>query len=291
MTDPVIQAGDLIERALEEDLGGAASLDGDITSLACVPRGLHGRARIESRQEGVVCGIRVAAEVFRRLAGDDTPKIRTPCEEGRRVTDGDPLMEIEGSLRVILAAERTALNFLQRLSGIATAVRRVVDDVQPPPSILDTRKTPPGWRALDKYAVLRGGGRNHRTGLHDMYMVKENHIRAAGGITEAVEAVLRHRRAGNRSCAVEVEVERPDELEEALAAGAEIVMLDNFTPGDIARAVEIVKGRAKIEVSGGVHAGNLADYALPGVDYVSIGALTHSVRAFDCSLLVDEVSR
>lgn len=276
----------LVALALEEDLGE----HGDITARACLPDGRRGRARIEARQAGVVCGLQLVNAVFQAVAGGAPITVRHRVHEGDRVEPLQRLVEIEGELAHILAGERTALNFLQRLSGIASATRRLVEAVEGTGTrILDTRKTLPGWRELDKYAVACGGGRNHRRGLYDMFLIKENHIAGAGGIPAALERAQALRVREGLESPIEIEVETLDELAQALEGGAEIVMLDNFSPGAVHEAVALAAGRARLEVSGGITEHNLRDYALSGVDYISVGALTHSVTAFDCSLLVEEV--
>jgi nicotinate-nucleotide pyrophosphorylase (carboxylating) len=207
--------------------------------------------------------------------------------EGEGVAPGQILFELEGSLRAILAGERTALNFLQRLSGVATGAAELVALAGSRLQVLDTRKTTPGWRRLEKLAVRAGGAGNHRIGLHDMYLIKENHIRAAGGIAQAVAAAQAHRAAlGRPGVALELEVESLDELRQALEAGVDWIMLDNFSAEQIGPAVALAAGRARLEVSGGITAPRLAALSAAGVDLVSVGALTHSARAFDCSLLV-----
>ena len=296
MNDLLEAAGPLIGLALAEDLGrdGPPWLPGDITGTACVAPGATGTAWIEARQAGVVCGLPLVAEVFRAVADDEQLECRLAARDGERVEAGRHLVELRGSLRAILAGERTALNFLQRLSGIATAAAELALLTGGRPAVLDTRKTTPGWRRLEKLAVRAGGAGNHRQGLHDMYLIKENHIRAAGGIAQAVAAVRAHRAASGtavRPLEVEVEVETLGELEQALALGVEWIMLDNFAPDEIPAAVALAAGRARLEVSGGIHAGNVLDCARAGVDMVSVGALTHSARAFDCSLLVAKDTR
>lgn len=288
--DPwLVAAGPLIQLALAEDLGRDAPpwLPGDVTGTACVAAGSLGSAWIEARQDGVVCGLSIVAEVFARVSEDAPLRCRALVEEGEAVAAGARLFELEGSLRAILAGERTALNFLQRLSGVASGAAELAALAGTAPRVLDTRKTTPGWRRLEKLAVLAGGAGNHRQGLHDMYLIKENHIRAAGGIARAVAAVRAHReQSGSAVLTVEVEVESLDELRQALDAGVEWIMLDNFSEEWIGPAVALAAGRARLEVSGGVTAGRLAALRGAGVDLVSVGALTHSVRAFDCSLLV-----
>jgi nicotinate-nucleotide pyrophosphorylase (carboxylating) len=282
-------AGGLIELALREDLGRESNwLSGDVTVQACVTPEARGMARIEARQAGIICGISLAGAVFQAVGGD-TITLNYLVNDGDSVKPGDRLLEISGSLRVILCAERSALNFLQRLSGIATATGNVTRRTLSGVEILDTRKTTPGWRRLEKYAVVTGGGRNHRQGLFDMYLIKENHIRAAGGLAEAIRAARDHRVEFDVTCKIEAEVESLAELEVAIESGADIVMLDNFSPHDIIRAVEITDSRVKLEVSGGINEENLDEYLIAGVDYISLGSLTHSAKAFDLSLLVEEM--
>jgi len=284
-------AGPLIQMALEEDLGlpGPPWLRGDVTGSACVAAGASGRAWIEARQSGVLCGLPLVAEIFQRVRDEEVLDCRLLCADGESVASGERLVELEGSLRAVLAGERTALNFLQRLSGIATAAAELCALAHGRVQVLDTRKTTPGWRRLEKLAVLTGGAGNHRLGLHDMFLIKENHIAAAGGIALALDAARRHREAlGRPEMPIEIEVESLLELEEALSAGATRIMLDNFTPPDVDSAVAMARGRAELEVSGGVRAEALEQWCRTGVHMISVGALTHSVRAFDCSLLVEK---
>ena len=294
MSEWLHAAGPLIELALAEDLGrdGPPWLPGDITGQACVAAGATGEAWIEARQAGVVCGLPLVAEVFRQVSDGEALDCRLLVRDGARVAAGERLAELQGSLRAILAGERSALNFLQRLSGIATAAAELAALAAGRVRVLDTRKTTPGWRRLEKLAVLAGGAGNHRRGLFDMYLVKENHVRAAGGVAAALQAARAHREAaGEPGRPIEIEVESLAELDEALAAGADWVMLDNFSPAQIPAAVARAAGRATLEASGGVSAATLDDFSRAGVDLVSVGALTHSARAFDCSLLVSKERR
>ena len=264
----------LIEQALREDVG-----PGDVTTQAIIPPDVRGKGAILVKAHGVICGLQVAAEVFRAV--DGRVSFRPRVREGEPVQPGDVVAEVEGPLRGILTAERTALNFLARLSGIATLTARFVDAVAPYRAvILDTRKTTPGWRVLEKYAVRCGGGRNHRMGLYDMVLIKDNHIAACGSISEAVRRV----RAAGVGVPVEVEVKDLDELREALKLGVDRILLDNFSVEDIAEAVKIAEGRVPLEASGGVTLDNVAAIAATGVDYISVGALTHSAPALDLSL-------
>ena len=268
----------LVARFLEEDIGR-----GDRTTEAVVPEALPGRARIESREEAVVAGLEVARICFSTL-GEVVwhPQVR----DGDRVSPGDTLARVEGPMRVLLTAERTALNLLQRLSGIATMTRRYVDAVGTSPTqVVDTRKTTPGLRTLEKYAVRVGGGSNHRAGLDDGILIKDNHIAAAGSVAEAV---ARARAAAPHGLKVEVEVQDLDQLDEAISAGAEAILLDNMSPQLVREAVTRAGGKALLEASGGITLGTVSEYAETGVDLISIGALTHSVRAIDLSLEVEE---
>ncbi|HYP40239.1 MAG TPA: carboxylating nicotinate-nucleotide diphosphorylase [Chloroflexia bacterium] len=264
----------IIQLALSEDIGR-----GDLTTEATVLPNARATAIIEQKAPGVLCGLPVVEAVFAAL--DPHVKIETCAEEGswgdRRV-----VARIEGPARAILTGERTALNFLQRLSGVATMSRRASEAVAGTgATVLDTRKTTPGHRVLEKYAVRVGGCRNHRAGLDDAVLIKDNHIRAAGGIRQAVEAA--RQRVGPAQL-IEVEVTNPTELEEALGAGAEVIMLDNHTIEGLRAAVAHTAGRARLEASGGITLDNLSDVARTGVDYISLGVLTHSAGSLDFSL-------
>ena len=263
-----------IQRALEEDIGS-----GDATTDSIVPAGATLRGRIVAKQDGIVAGLTVANEVFRTL----NPRITFDAgvEDGSRVTKGTVLAELSGDARALLTGERTALNFLGRMSGIATLTRQFVDAVsETTAAILDTRKTAPGLRTLDKLAVRLGGGQNHRTGLFDMVLIKDNHIDFAGSITAAVERV----RAGGVALPIEVETRTLDNVREALELGVERILLDNMAPETMREAVNIANGRAKLEASGNVTLENVLEVAQTGVDFISVGALTHSPRVFDMSL-------
>jgi nicotinate-nucleotide pyrophosphorylase (carboxylating) len=257
---------------LAEDVG-----DGDLTSASVVPEGATLRASLLLKERGVVCGLGVAESVFREL----DPDVRfEPL-----VADGDEargeVARVEGSARALLTGERTALNLLGRLSGIATLTRRYVDAVAGTgATILDTRKTTPGLRALEKLAVRCGGGENHRFGLYDGILIKDNHLRIAGGIPAAVRA------ASGQGVPVEVECETLPDVREAVDAGADIVLLDNMTPPDLRDAVQLVAGRARTEASGGVTLETVNAVARTGVDFISVGALTHSARSLDVSMEV-----
>jgi len=274
----------MVRLALTEDVGG-----GDATTDALVDAGARARARIVAKQEGVIAGTAVAALAFREL--DPDVRVTWVVPEGGAVKRGDRVADIDGKARAILTAERVALNFLQRLSGIATTTRAFVKAVEGTGVvILDTRKTTPGLRVLERFAVLAGGGENHRFGLFDGILVKENHVLAAGGLHQAIELALE---AGRQTkVPVVVEVRTVEEAEEAARSGVDRILLDNFTPSKIADVLKRVPRGKKsplLEVSGGVRLQNVRDFALPGISFISIGALTHSAPALDLSLLLEEV--
>jgi nicotinate-nucleotide pyrophosphorylase (carboxylating) len=270
-------AVDTLERlayaAIAEDVG-----EGDVTTDAVVAEDMTGSAVILLREPGVVCGLAMVEAVFRALEGD--VEVEAVVEEGDLVESGTVVTRVSGPLRAILTGERTALNFLGRLSGIATLTRRYVDAVQGTGvSILDTRKTTPGLRVLEKHAVAVGGGRNHRFGLDDGVLIKDNHLRATGSIRTAVERV----RAATQ-LPVEVECDTLEQVSDAIEAGADAILLDNMTPDGLLAAVVLVNGRARLEASGGVTLDNVRAIAETGVDEISIGALTHAARSLDVSL-------
>jgi nicotinate-nucleotide pyrophosphorylase (carboxylating) len=263
-----------VRRALDEDVG-----PGDLTA-GLIPSGVTARAQVITREDAVLCGAAWFDEVFRRL--DRRVRVEWHAPDGAAVRANQVLCLLEGPARALLTGERTALNFLQTLSGTATTVRRYVDAVQGTrATILDTRKTLPGLRSAQKYAVRCGGGENHRLGLYDAVLLKENHIAAAGSVTAAVRAARARTPAG---VTIEVEVENPEQLREALAAGADRLLLDNFGLKRLREAVAETAGRARLEASGGITLDNLRAVAETGVDYISIGALTKHVRAVDLSL-------
>ena len=265
----------LIDLALDEDAGL-----GDVTSRAIFSARDRARGFIDAKQDLVICGLEVAARVFARV--DPTLKISLLARDGDRVKRGARVMSIAGPTAAMLTAERTALNFLQRLSGIATLSRRFADAVAGTGvRIADTRKTTPGWRALEKYAVRCGGCFNHRSSLGEHVMIKDNHIAAAGSLARAVKLT---RAAAPHLAKIEVEAKTLAEVKEALRAQADVILLDNMAPEMIGRAVALIAGAAVVEVSGGVRLDTLRSYALPGVDVISIGALTHSATAVDLSL-------
>ena len=270
----------LVEMALEEDLGTA----GDITSKAVIPPDLQGQAAFVARAPGVVAGL-PAVELVLETVHTPLLKMQPLVEDGTRVHAGDRIALVTGLTEFILTAERTALNFLQRLSGIATLTRRYVDAIAGLPcQILDTRKTVPGFRILDKYAVRCGGGHNHRLDLSDGILIKNNHIAIAGGVAAALKKAQQGRRGEQP---LEIEVRNFAELEEALANGAEAILLDNMTVENARAAIERIRThtrRIPIEVSGGVKLENVRSYAETGAEYISVGALTHSPQAADLSM-------
>jgi len=284
----------VVRTALAEDVGS-----GDRTTDTIVPANARATAKLQLEEAGVVCGLEVARAVFAQL--DPTLHFDVLLADGSNVTGLESVAGLEGSARAVLTGERTALNLLGRLSGIATLTRRYVDAVAGTgATILDTRKTTPGLRALEKYAVRCGGGVNHRAGLDDAVLVKENHLRIAGGIAPAIAALRngqptkaslvdadQKRPAGLAGGPLEVEAETLAEVEDALDAGVDRILLDNMSPADVARAVELVAGRAQLEASGGITLENVRAYAETGVDFISVGALTHSARSLHVSLEVE----
>jgi nicotinate-nucleotide pyrophosphorylase (carboxylating) len=269
---------ELVARALAEDVG-----TGDVTTAATVAADARGRATIVQKAPGVIFGLELTEEVFRSL--DQGVAVERRVAEGEW-REGGEVLAVEGAARALLTGERTALNFLGHLSGIATATARAVAAVQGTGArILDTRKTTPGLRALEKAAVRAGGGANHRAGLYDAILIKENHAALAGGVGEAV----RRARAAAPELDLEVECRTLAEIDEALDAGAPLLLLDNFDPPLLREAVRHVAGRARTEASGGISAATLRDFAQAGVDFVSLGALTHSAPSLDLSLLLEPV--
>jgi len=267
----------LIDLALEEDIG-----PGDITTDHLIPSTAMGHGTIVAKEDLVIAGAAVAQRVFSRLNTGVTLTAQTG--EGGTARSGETVITLAGPMAALLTGERTALNFLQRLSGIATHVRNCTAALRGSAvRLLDTRKTTPGWRELEKYAVRIGGGTNHRMGLYDAVLIKDNHIAAAGGITAAVRQI---RSAIPENMTIEVETTSQAEVEEALAAGADIIMLDNMDLDRIVAAVTYVSGRARLEVSGGVTQEHLAALSATGVDYISSGALTHSARSVDLSMKI-----
>ncbi len=268
----------LIEKALQEDIG-----NGDITTTFLDLENNKAKAFLIAKEKGVLAGLHVALRVFQKL--DDNLSWVAYKKDGDQLKKGDEIIKISGSTKAILAGERVALNFLQRLSGIATITREMVEIITPYNTrLLDTRKTTPLFRELEKYAVRVGGGFNHRFGLYDMIMIKDNHIQATGSITKAVEQVRRH----NVNYKVEVEVKNLQELREAYNCRVDRVMLDNMSLKNICKAVAHYGGKVELEVSGGINLNNIKKYAETGVQYISAGFITHSVKSLDISLLFRE---
>jgi len=271
----------LIDLALREDLGGF----GDITSDFILNSGKEGQASIVAKQAGVIAGLPIAERVFQKV--NPAIKVINRVEEGMKVEPSEEIVCISGPLSGILTAERTTLNFLQRLSGIATLTAEFVSKAEGTKAkILDTRKTTPGFRMLEKYAVRKGGGHNHRFGLYDMVLIKENHITAAGGIKNAVQQIREKMQNRNLDLQIEIEVRRLTEVEQALNLKVDRLMLDNMSLENIRDAIELVQGKVELEVSGNVNLATVRGIAETGVDYISVGALTHSAPAFDLSLLI-----
>jgi len=265
----------LLDLALEEDLGS-----GDVTTQALIPEDLQGEAHIRAKEKLVVAGLPLAARVFARLAPE--VKFDPQVQDGQEVEPAAVLVILTGPVAPILTGERVALNFLQHLSGIATFTKKMVEAVAfLPVALVDTRKTTPGWRVLEKYAVRLGGGRNHRGGLFDGVLIKNNHLTATGSITEAVR---RARKAAPHTLKIEVEVSSLAELEEALGIGADIILLDNMSDGDLAKAADLTLGRALLEASGSMTLERLPQVAATRVNFISVGALTHSAPAVDIHL-------
>ena len=266
----------IVRRALAEDLGW-----GDVTTEATVGAEVRGHGTVVVKAPCVLAGLDVAAEVFRQL--DPAVHITLRNRDGDRTEPGTVAAEVRGAAALMLTAERTALNFLQRLSGIATLTRRYVDAADGRITVLDTRKTTPTLRALEKYAVRAGGGCNHRSGLDDGILIKDNHVRLAGGVAEAVKRM----KAARQEMLVEVEAQSLADVEAAIDGGADVILLDNLPLEQIHQAVGRIAGRAKIEISGGVSLDRMPELARTGADYVSVGALTHSAPAVDLSFEID----
>jgi len=267
---------ELVRRTLAEDFGW-----GDVTTETLIDRQQEARAVLLAKSACVIAGLAVAAEAFRQLDPGSTMTVRHP--DGSRVEDGTVVAEFRGHAAPMLTAERTALNFLQRLSGVATLTRQFVDAAAGRIIVLDTRKTTPLMRALEKYAVRAGGGTNHRFGLDDGILIKDNHVQLSGGVRQTVSAMKK----ANRDMPTEVEASSLSQVDEALDAGADIILLDNMKTADIIEAVKRCRGRAKTEISGGVTVARMPELAATGADYVSVGALTHSAPAVDLSLEVE----
>ena len=268
----------LIDLSFAEDIG-----DGDHTTLSCIPASAMGKSKLLIKESGILAGIEVAKEVFRRF--DPELRVTVYMEDGTSVKPGDVPMVVEGKIQSLLQTERLMLNILQRMSGIATMTHRYVERLAGTHTrVLDTRKTTPGMRILEKMAVKIGGGENHRIGLFDMILLKDNHVDFAGGIGKAIQRANDYCKEKGKSLKIEIEVRNLDELRQVLdIGGIDRIMFDNFTPELTKKAVEMVAGRYETESSGGITFDTLRDYAECGVDYISVGALTHSVRGLDMS--------
>jgi len=265
--------------ALKEDVG-----DGDHTSLATIPAGTIGKAKLLVKDNGVLAGVELAAEIFRIV--DKGLKMTAYLKDGADIKYGDIAFEVEGDAQSILKAERLVLNCMQHMSGIATRTNEIVDILKGyNTKVLDTRKTTPGLRYLEKWAVRIGGGVNHRFGLYDMILIKDNHVDYAGGISEAIEGARNYLVTNHKKLAIEIEVRNIEELEEVIqTGGVDRILLDNFNFNDLRDAVDLIEGRFITEASGGITIDNIREYAACGVDYISVGALTHSVKSLDLSL-------
>jgi len=268
----------LIDLAFSEDIG-----DGDHTTLCCIPAEATGKSRLLIKEAGILAGVRIAKEIFHRF--DSSMQVEVLLEDGARVQPGDVAMVVTGKVRSLLQTERLMLNVMQRMSGIATMTARYVERLQGTRTrVLDTRKTTPGMRMLEKEAVKIGGGVNHRIGLFDMILLKDNHVDFCGGIARALDRCRAYLKDNNLALKVEIEVRSFDEIRQVLEhGGADRIMLDNFSVEDTRRAVEMIAGRVETESSGGITFDTIRSYAECGVDYVSVGALTHSVKGLDMS--------
>jgi nicotinate-nucleotide pyrophosphorylase (carboxylating) len=268
----------IIKLALDEDIG-----DEDITTKAVIPADIKARGVFIIKADGIIAGLKVAEKVLKVI--DDQIVYKIITEDGTFVKTGSISAEVEGSASSILKSERTALNFLQRMSGIATLTHRFISQIKHTKAkILDTRKTVPGLRLLDKEAVRLGGGKNHRIGLFDLFLIKDNHIEIAGSITEAVMRCRDYRKKKNSAFKIEVETKNLLEVKEALSCDIDIIMLDNFNADRMKQAVELINGKCLVEASGNINLKNVKEVAETGIDYISVGALTHSVKALDISL-------
>jgi nicotinate-nucleotide pyrophosphorylase (carboxylating) len=268
-----------IENAIREDVG-----DGDHTSLAIISPSVHGKAQLLVKDEGIIAGIKVAKLIFEKF--DATAKLNILIPDGSHVKPCDVAFIVEGKVLTILQCERLVLNIMQRMSGIATQTGKFVERIEGyKTKVLDTRKTTPGMRLLDKWAVRLGGGENHRVGLYDMILIKDNHIDFAGGIEKAIEAVKTYLKAHNKSLKIEVEARNLDDVKRILAIGGiDRIMLDNFDVATTRKAVKLINCKYETESSGGITIDSLRDYAKCGVNYISVGALTHQIRSLDMSL-------
>lgn len=268
-----------IKLALEEDLG-----DGDHTSLSTIPTQAIGKARLVAKEEGIIAGLKVAEQVYKQV--DNNTQFKAYKNDGDPINKGDIIFTVEGTSISILSAERLALNYMQRMSGIATTTREYVDIIKgTKTTLLDTRKTTPMMRLFEKEAVKLGGGDNHRMGLFDMIMIKDNHVDFAGGIIPAITACHKYLKEKGKDLKIEIEVRNFEELHEVLDfGGVHRIMLDNFSPKELTKALELIDGRFESEASGGINKSTIRSYAETGVDFISVGALTHQIKSLDLSL-------
>jgi len=270
---------DIIKYSLEEDLG-----DGDHSSLSTIPKDALGNARLIAKEDGVIAGLRVAKKVYKAV--DDNTSFKAFVKDGDDIKIGDVIFEVRGKSISILSAERLALNFMQRMSGVATTTKKYVDIIKgTPTTLLDTRKTTPLMRELEKEAVKLGGGDNHRMGLYDMIMIKDNHIDFAGGIPQAIMACQKYLNEHQKDLKIEIEVRSFEELHQVMETGnVHRIMLDNFTPEDLKKALNIIDRKYETEASGGITIETIREFAETGVDFISVGALTHHIKSLDLSL-------
>ena len=271
--------GSFIVNALAEDVG-----DGDHTSLATIPAGTQGKAKLLVKDSGILAGVELAIEIFKQV--DPNLKVNVLLQDGATIKPKDIVLEVEGDAQSILKAERLVLNCMQRMSGIATKTHEIVEMLKGTDTkVLDTRKTTPGIRYLEKWAVKIGGGVNHRFGLFDMILIKDNHVDYSGGIRKAIENTKHYLETSNKNLKIEIEVRSLDELQQVLeTGGVDRILLDNFNFDDLRKAVNMINGKFDTEASGGITIDNIRQYAECGVDYISVGALTHSVKSLDLSL-------
>ena len=272
-----------IELSLSEDIG-----DGDHSSLACISKTETNKAKLVAKEEGIICGIDIAREVYALV--DKSIKFTAMMKDGDRIKKGDIIFRVEGSAIGILTSERTALNYMQRLSGIATSTNEYVELIKGTGTkLLDTRKTTPSMRLFEKYAVKVGGGYNHRIGLYDMIMLKDNHIDFAGGVENAITKTKEYLKNVGKELKIEVEVRSMEELERVLKIGGiNRIMLDNFTPELLQKAIERIGGKYETESSGGINKDTILSFAKTGVDFISVGALTHQIKSLDLSLVAQD---
>ena len=270
---------EIIEKALAEDIG-----DGDQTSLSTIPKEAKGKAQLLIKEDGILAGVKIAEKVFNKV--DKNIVFNVLLKDGEKVKYGDIAFVVEGSSISLLSAERLALNFMQRMSGIATATGKIVEKLHGlKTKVIDTRKTTPNLRILEKESVVIGGGENHRMGLYDMIMIKDNHVDFAGGISKAIKSAKRYLIENKKDLKIEIEVRNFKELNEVLEIGnIDRIMLDNFSVKDMKKAIQIINGKYETEASGGITIDTIREYAETGVDFISVGALTHQVKSLDMSL-------